>query len=45
MNRCGFHIVEFFNAHQPDSNDPDVLNDTTDAQFTDGMFKFEKAIR
>ncbi len=22
VNRCGFHIVEFFNSHHPDPNDP-----------------------
>ena len=24
VNRCGFHIVEFYNSHHPDSNDPDA---------------------
>lgn len=24
VNRCGFHIVEFFNSHHPDPNDPDA---------------------
>lgn len=37
VNRCGFHIVEFFNSHHPDKNDPDA-----DKQDDDGMFKFEK---
>ena len=23
VNRCGFHIVEFFNKYHPDSNDPE----------------------
>lgn len=40
VNRCGFHIVEFFNAHHPDPNDPDQPDD----QFEDGMFRFEKRI-
>ena len=38
VNRCGFHIVEFYNSHHPDPNDPDVADD----QFPDGMFRFEK---
>ena len=40
VNRLGFHIVEFFNAHHPDphiSSDKDV--DSTEG---DGMFRFEK---
>ena len=23
VNRCGFYIVEFYNSHHPDTNDPD----------------------
>ena len=41
VNRCGFHIVEFFNSHHPDPNDPDSA-DISDNQFPDGMFRFEK---
>ncbi len=41
VNRCGFHIVEFYNSHHPDPNDPD-MTDQTDEQFPDGMFRFEK---
>ena len=41
VNRCGFHIVEFFNCHHPDPNDPDSA-DISDNQFPDGMFRFEK---
>ena len=43
VNRCGFHIVEFYNSHHPDPNDPDDGN-KTDEQFPDGMFRFEKKI-
>lgn len=50
VNRCDFHIVEFFNSHHPDSNDPDGLEmseqtetgEQSDGQFPDGMFRFEK---
>ena len=44
VNRCGFHIVEFYNSHHPDPNDPDEENET-DEQFPDGMFRFEKKMR
>ncbi len=43
VNRCGFHIVEFYNSHHPDPNDPDTDHET-DEQFHDGMFRFEKRI-
>ncbi len=43
VNRCGFHIVEFFNSHHPDPNAPDAAQET-DEQFPDGMFRFEKRI-
>lgn len=41
VNRCGFHIVEFFNSHHPDLNDQDAA-EQIDEQFPDGMFRFEK---
>ena len=44
VNRCGFHIVEFYNSHHPDPNDPDMA-EQTDEQFPDGMFRFEKRIK
>ena len=40
VNRCGFHIVEFFNSHHPDPNDPDG-----DSLINDGMFRFEKVMK
>lgn len=43
VNRCGFHIVEFFNSHHPDLNDPDAGYET-DERFPEGMFRFEKRI-
>ena len=39
VNRCGFHIVEFFNSHHPDPNDSDPMGDDND-----GMFRFQKVI-
>ena len=41
VNRCGFHIVEFYNSHHPDPNDPDG-SEKINEQFPDGMFRFEK---
>ena len=43
VNRCGFHIVEFYNSHHPDPNDPDIAGQL-DEQFPDGMFRFEKRL-
>lgn len=42
VNRCGFHIVEFFNKYHPDPNDSDGEPMNLDDQFPDGMFRFEK---
>lgn len=44
VNRCGFHIVEFYNSHHRDPNDPDGWNDELDEQFPAGMFRFRKEI-
>ena len=41
INRCGFQIVEFFNSHHPDPNDPDAQ----ESLMNDGMFRFEKTIK
>ena len=45
VNRCGFHIVEFFNSHHPDPNDPDAEMGEPDDQFPEGMFRFEKKMK
>lgn len=44
VNRCGFHIVEFFNSHHPDPNDPDTAEQINE-QFPEGMFRFEKVMK
>lgn len=44
VNRCGFHIVEFFNKFHLDPNDSEMFYDKSDEQFPDGMFRFEKII-
>ena len=38
VNKCGFHIVEFLNEHNPDPNDPEEF--TGDGG--EGMFIFQK---
>ena len=43
VNKCGFHIVEFFNKFHPDPNDPESAQELDD-QFPEGMFRFEKRI-
>ena len=43
VNKCGFHIVEFFNAHHPDPHEPDGESyDSGKDGGDDGMFLFEK---
>ena len=44
VNRCGFHIVEFYNNHHPDPNDPEET-EQADEQFPEGMFRFEKRLQ
>lgn len=41
VNRCRFHIVEFYNGRHLDPNDPDTAEEREE-QFPDGMFRFEK---
>lgn len=45
VNRCGFHIVEFFNKFHPNPKDPEEADIPPDEQFPDGMFRFEKHIK
>lgn len=45
VNRCGFHIVEFFNSHHPDPNDANSPDSAIDQHFPEGMFRFEKVMR
>ena len=44
VNRCGFHIVEFFNSHHRGPEDPEA-GDEMDDQFPDGMVRFEKRMK
>ena len=45
VNKCGFHIVEFFNSHHPEPYDPEngeKESDGSPEEDNDGMFRFEK---
>ncbi len=42
VNRCGFHIVEFYNSRHPDPKDPDEQDETENG--FDGMFRFQKVM-
>lgn len=41
VNRCRFHIVEFFNSHHSDPNNP-AEEWQNNEQFQDDMLRFEK---
>ena len=45
VNKCGFHIVEFFNEKHPDPKDPDCGECGESGDGEDGMFRFEKRMR
>jgi len=43
VNKCGFHIVEFFNSHHPEPHDQQTSEeDDYKGEDSDGMFRFEK---
>ncbi len=41
VNRCGFHIVKYFNKYHKDPNEPEESGEGMQEN-TDGMFRFEK---
>lgn len=46
VNKCGFHIVEFYNQKHPDPHDSEAGEKNTFSEdTTDGMFRFEKRVR
>lgn len=46
VNRCGFHIVEYFNVHHPDPAHPEEYSAHADESVGfHGMFRFEKKIK
>lgn len=44
VNRCGFHIVEFFNKYHPEPNEPDDKDGDIENDM-DGMFRFQKIMK
>ncbi len=43
VNKCGFHIVEYFHSGHCDPNDPEIFGDDEPEIFKDcGFFRFEK---
>ncbi len=46
VNKCGFHIVEFFNSHHPEPETSDGPESDEDPMGDhDGMFRFEKQMQ
>ena len=47
VNRCGFHIVEFYNSRHPGPHDPETGEENVygGEDGFDGMFRFEKRMR
>ncbi|MCR4892578.1 MAG: GNAT family N-acetyltransferase [Lachnospiraceae bacterium] len=46
VNKCGFHIVEFFNSYHPDPHDPESGEENNyEGEDFDGMFRFEKQMK
>lgn len=44
VNRCGFHIVEFFNSRHPDPAGPPEADAGGTFEENDEMFRFEKIV-
>ena len=41
VNKCGFHIVEFFNSRHPDPHDPETGEENNyEGNDSDGMFRY-----
>ena len=47
VNKCGFHIVEFFNCKHPNPDDPETgdVNEYDSDGDLGGMFRFEKRMK
>ena len=44
VNRCGFHIVEYYNKYHKDPNEPSESCESVQDNM-DGMFRFEKRMK
>lgn len=45
INRCGFHAVEFYNKYHPDPNGPGREENSSEDEYFEEMFRFEKRMR
>lgn len=45
VNKCGFHIVEFYNEHNPDPHISSDQNSEFPTSIEDGLFRFEKMMK
>lgn len=45
VNRCGFHIVEFFCKYHEDPNERDEIGQSSESDYFEGMFRFEKNMK
>ena len=45
VNKCGFHIVEFYNSHHTDPHDAETGMEETYKDDNDDMFRFEKYMK
>lgn len=45
VNKCGFHIVEYYNEKHPEPNIPDMPNTDDLPGFEQGFFRFEKRMK
>ena len=45
VNRCGFHIVEFFNSRHPDPHATEIENGDCGMPGGEGFFRFEKVMK
>lgn len=44
VNKCGFHIVEFFNKYHPDPRKADE-EEMPESEYFEGFFRFEKVMK
>lgn len=45
VNKCGFHIVEYYNKYNKDPNEPTEMEQLPDNDYFADFFRFEKVMR
>lgn len=45
VNKCGFHIVEYFNKYHKDPNETTEMKQLPDNDYSAYFFRFEKVMR